>query len=907
VRITPKTFFEHYIIDPFSYELNSEERIFALFLSIVVLPLTLGIAHLIAVAITKWNFHRCKANLIPEFHDNFQKLVTKTDQVASKILKCDSSSRKAIDNKNVPNFVQQIINERYSQMLPLRSEVTVPFRDGETWDKIKWIKWENLSQKEKLEVNNHFAHPHGQIWNNIIGEAIIDLAFFGWGQASYIPKDPKEHHGSDHSVRTALFATAFAYLYHKYHPGYEVTLQDVAFAAVIGAGHDSGRQTEVADVYDEKSAEITCDFLKKWGITDEDTLKTAHDAIANKDNNKLDSKPLIAKCVQNADSAEFARLNVLSPAFPKQSDAAFEYSRGFLDIYKELKELSEKGNKLKNGFSFEDFVFELDSLRKEMNTLIYQTHKKSTRLKLSESENYFNGITRKINRVQYPLLNDILTKVEMISSVENKKSYPINVGYTSFMKEEFNKPEGEDFYLDNLLQQLEEDKPLFLLGGSDSVRKRRVRLCKKTINEKKIIEVSFELTKSARKKLNKKLALLEGDSEVTVSSVPSISPKKDLIDGKYYTTKDGERIEETLGNDKKISFEGVDIFVGEDRSLWNQYHLVRIIMDESTSKERYQKALSKIELSSALLPSRKEDALKDALARTIAFRYPSAVYTVEGKQIDAKEAYESLDDEKKQQINKDIEAIQLRNIESKFTELVNPQLPKEAWKAGASAFCAFSSSGTIKETAKTMVNILRTGYLSNQERSQRGIGRLTFTSRWNNKQGSANQVFTRILPKSWFEQQLSLDRFAVRGPIMVLFDLKAFEKMPYSYDKDQGGVRNPEFYLPVYAVLTTNQPPELLFNGAEKKAGRRPFPENITHIARTEAIQNEFMFDTSLGPEYIKKLVVHSEVDKYVLLNQLEKQGIFDINGVSLGEAIIVSNHLYPSMVKDFETYNSSL
>ncbi|HEY4832544.1 MAG TPA: hypothetical protein VIH61_08310, partial [Waddliaceae bacterium] len=348
-------------------------------------------------------------------------------------------------------------------------------------------------------------------------------------------------------------------------------------------------------------------------------------------------------------------------------------------------------------------------------------------------------------------------------------------------------------------------------------------------------------------------------------------------------------------------FEGVDIFIGEDRFLWNQYHLVRIVMDEGTPKEKCQRALSKIGLSTALLPSRREDERKETLARTIAFRYPSAIYTSAGKQIDAEAAYKGLDDEKKRQIDQDLAAVQLRNVDAKFTEVVNSHLPKEAWKAGARAFCAFSSSGNTKEIAKIMASVLRIGYLSSQERYQRGIGQPSWTSRWNNKQGSCNQVFTRVLPKSWFEQQLSLNQFAVRGPVMLLFDLKAFEKMPYGYDKDRGGVRNPEFTLPAYGVFTTNQLPELLFNGAEKIAERRHFPENIAHIDQTAAIQNEFMFDLSLGREYINKLVVRSEVDKYILLNQLEKQGIFDVNGKPLREAIIVFNHLDPSMVDGFE------
>lgn len=986
MQITPKTFFEHYIIDPFSYELNSEERIIALFLSIIVFALTLGMAHIGAIVITEWNFRRCRANLIPELQDNFQKVITKTNQEAIKILNPSALHGKTIDTAEIPNFVQQMINERYSQPLPKKSEVTVPFRDGESWDKTKWVPWESLSQKEKLEVNNHFAHPHGQIWDNIFGEAIIDVAFFGWGQDPYIPKDPREYHGSDHCVRTAIFASVFAYLYHKYHPGYEVTLQQAALAAVVGAGHDVSRQTEVADVYDEKSAEITCEFLKKWGITDEDVLKIAKQAIADKDNSKLDSKSLIGKCVQNADSAEFARLTGFMPAFPRQSDDDFEKSRGYLDIYKELKELVDSGKELKNGLSFENFIFELDSVRKEMNALIYQTHKKSTRTKLSESDNYFNGIVHKINRVQYPLLSNILTKVGIVTQIESKASpEEVNISYTPLpkmentdeqcfsrlellekqlnaivkapfpkeqnlirnqaetlhkeslellkqykeesssgsqdprilmtvslalekachlylksgdlekaketLKDAVNIPCDDSFDPESLLKQLKDNEPIFILRGSEYIRKRRIRLSKKTIDGKKVTEISFELTRAARKKLNKKLPLIKGDPDVGIFKGDSLFAKQDLEDEMYFSK-----------NDKRISFDGVNVFVGKDKSLYNQYHHVRVIVDEGTSKEKIQRALARMGLSMALLPSRIEDEHKEALGRAVAFRYPQAIYKEDGKQLDPQIAYQQLDENQKQQIDQDINNIQVRKKGTYLTELVNPKLPEEFWKHGVRSigtFCRFSKG--MKETAKVIGKILSSGSLSSQERFQRDIFSTSFCSTWNNCQGSLNQVFTRVFPKSWFEKKLSLDEFSLKGPVLILFNVRVFEKMPYSYPKDRGGVRNPNFSLPVYAVLSRNQAPELFFQGSKKMAHRRGFPENIHHIEETEAVQNEFMFDTLLGPEYIDKLVVQNEVDKYELINQLEKQGIFEFKGKSMRDVIIVSDHLDPSMIDGFE------
>jgi hypothetical protein len=926
-------------------------------------------------------------DLVKESHVNFQKITANSNQKDSRTWKVYESSVEIIKYFDLAKYVQQIINETYSQPLPKKSEVTVPFRVGNSWDNVRWVKWESLSQKEKLEVNNHFAHQHGQIWNNIFGEAIIDIAFFGWGQNSYLPMDPKEYHGSDHCVRTALFCVVFAYLYDKYHPDYEVTREEASFAAAIGAGHDASRQTEVADVYDERSAETTVNYLKQWGVQDEAILLIAKNAIADKDNPNLASKSLIAKCVQNADSAEFARLNVFKIPQPKQSETDFEYSRGFLDIYKELKEIANKRG-LKNGFSFEDFVFELDSLRKEMNMLIYQTHKKKTRKTLSESDNYFNGIINKITQSRYPLLNNILINIGIIPKNQNKyyqtvinyfplaledfhshlielkhqdlkatlkakkrqdekqkqaeklykdsleliklfKELPaeshdfrilttvslalekacllfIKIGNKerakSVLKDALNIPLDRNLDFEFLLHSREnlvnEDDPIFLLKGSESVRRRRVRVCKKTIDERKIIEISFELTKVARKKLNKKLLLLKEDPEISISTKPSLFGKKDFSNGKYYTIKEGKVIGQHLGNETKISFEEVDICVGADPSLWNQYHLVRVIIDESSPTEKCQLALSRLGLPMVLLPSRPEDERKEALGRAIAFRYPSTIYTLDGqKHPDA--VYQTLTTEQKQQIDRDVNGFRLKNVNN-LTELVNPQLAEEAWKAGARALCAFLS-GNIKETTKIMVNILRGGYLSRQERRQRGIVEDSFTGYWNNKQGSTNQAFVRVLPKSWFEKKICFDQFAVKGPIMIMFDVKAFEKMPYSYDKDRGGVRNPEFYLPAYVVLTTNQLPDVSFSGAEKMANRYNFPENIKHIDQTEAVQNEFMFDLSLGTEYINKLVLQNEADKYILLNELEKHRIFEINERPLSELIIVSKSLDPHMVAHFE------
>ena len=91
----------------------------------------------------------------------------------------------------------------------------------------------------------------------------------------------------------------------------------------------------------------------------------------DKDNKELGTKSFIAKCVQNADCAEFPRItNVRGPVKIKKTLIILV---DFLDIFKEFNEMDSEGVAFKHGFNYNDFRDELDSIRAEMNRLTFIT------------------------------------------------------------------------------------------------------------------------------------------------------------------------------------------------------------------------------------------------------------------------------------------------------------------------------------------------------------------------------------------------------------------------------------------------------------------------------------------------------------------------------------------------------
>ena len=415
MNITFNNLFSKYLLDPTSEDLYLHQKIGTSLLSAAVQISTLGTATIVGACLKKSK----ERNYVEIEEQN--KLFKEITQTCSSIYNKYQEDLGPIKRNDIPNHIQNFINQNYAQKLPSEESVTIPnfSVNGEKFLKTdeEMIKWSALSQKEKVLYYNHFAFPdHKKLPDNIIGYAVVDRMFFALnGQMPFLEKDPREHHGLDHCARTALFSAIFAYLYAKYHPDYspEEVMNLLPLIQIVGAGHDSKRQNEGVDVYDEISADHTVEYLKDWGIIDPNILQDCHDAIEHKDSHDLKNKSLIAKCVQNADCAEYARLWLWSG---KQNSDDFEVSRQYLDIFNEFNQ----GCNFKNNYNKEDFLKELNAIRLEMNRLIYYTHKKRTREKLAGATNYYNELLKLITPSRYSLLNNILKDMGIIKETERR-------------------------------------------------------------------------------------------------------------------------------------------------------------------------------------------------------------------------------------------------------------------------------------------------------------------------------------------------------------------------------------------------------------------------------------------------------------------------------------------------------
>jgi HD superfamily phosphodiesterase len=837
MRISTKDFFSHYITECFSRELTYNQRVKCLALSILLVPFTLGIAHLIGYIWSKYRISHLsnKRRIFDENKKRFDECVNNTDRVFKSIISNKPSIE--IDQSEIPILADDILREHYGQPYPKNEDAKVNFNGQEVF-------WSSLSNKDKIQV----LKDHGKL-NGTASNYVPDQLFYGsTTNQFYLSTDPRVSHGKDHAMRTAIFALVFAYLYNKYQ-GVELTEQDLIEIQLAALFHDSGRITDGVDLWDEQSAQNAEDFLEN-SLNDE-SIETISEAI------KTQKDTLAGKCLQNADSVEYARLLLKAPELDHN---VFAYSRVFLSI-------------TTDGIEDDNFIPELDSLRHEMNQLIWETRQKSVRKELSESDNYYQSFLKKINKQSYPSLHYILRQLKIKSPPEQPIPEPNLLPPFESIETNPNNNYNRIKELDQEIIQLCENDhtnaavtrklieagltnvwmnnpqydPSIVLSdpksdikirfaGGGCVRKRRIRYAK----TERGFQITFELPSKIREQWGKKRKLLK------------LHKVEDQKWGKLW----------------QYSEDDIDISIGRDKNIWNSYHFVRMEMDMDITPKAIHQALCSFGLPTAFIPDQEEDLTAEANARMKAIK---------------------------------IESFSPYQIFHRDGEMINPILPITAWRKGARAFMAFVNGGDIANTSKVVASIAKNGLLSAQERLLRGIEGGNNTDKlW--KAGSANQVFTRILMKKHFENQVESKAFAVDGLVMVLLNINLFEKIPYSYIDDKMGVRNPNYDRFHYAQ---KQFPRQL-NGEASKNNRPGFDELLDELSTGDHLLNESMFDWSIPPYYIDRFVVANEFVKTAIMEELHSSGIEQLNGKPVEDLVIVADRLNPSMIEK-NNYDYSL
>ena len=245
----------------------------------------------------------------------------------------------------------------------------------------------------------------------------------------------------------------------------------------------------------------------------------------------------------------------------------------------------------------------------------------------------------------------------------------------------------------------------------------------------------------------------------------------------------------------------------------------------------------------------------------------------------------------------------LRQLRRGFTgdaiEVVHPELVREIWEKGGRFLAIGVDSGSMQATAKVLSKIFSSGFLSTQDRYQRGIfagGTVTYLNNW---AGSANQVFTRILTHQLFQESCALRRFFLPGRAFVLLGLQACERLPYAYPQDLSGVRNKDFFLPAWTTIG-NYDIKLPFRGRTTIQERAGLPKFVRQMTVQPRLNNECMFDRSLGAKYVRKIIVSSGEDRAILLDALYKDNIGFSHGQKLEDMVVVRDELTPELEEAF-------
>lgn len=327
-----------------------------------------------------------------------------------------SSATGTLSWSSIGEPIQEVIDKHSSQPFPLLKDVAITLA-GTTH------KWVELSPEEKYKALQEHSLPHNKHktkglehfgnkkqWEDHLNYRLLmgshDL---GTGQPNiYLERDPRKDHGSDHAVRVSLFSTAFATLYNKYYNGMPLSATEMSVIPIIGAAHDCGRQTEGVDIDDHASANICAQILQKQGLPPK-IVKGGQLAIIEKDDQNLQSKDLMTKSLQCADSMEYARLGAFDPSY--------------LDICKEFKTYPAA---LKPTYSYSEFEAELSVLIKEMKAFITETSSAASRAEFSQpGKNYYNEMLKKIDAGIYPKLHALYSQVGSISPAKGDAASPV--------------------------------------------------------------------------------------------------------------------------------------------------------------------------------------------------------------------------------------------------------------------------------------------------------------------------------------------------------------------------------------------------------------------------------------------------------------------------------------------------
>lgn len=275
---------------------------------------------------------------------------------------------------NFSAHAQLVLEHFYKKPMPEKADVTVPH--PLTNEMVKWSSLTKADQKLVITKNKKGSNT------NLFGSSGVpsfckDFLFRGL-------------HGCLHVERAAIEVRLLAQLYKKWDPTFKISDEDLLIALYLTIFHDSARQAEGVDVWDDISANNAGAYLKAMGFA-EDKVNTIIENFKNKVITDAERDP-ITSLVHDADSLDIMRVYGLGA-----------FKNKYLDIFNKLEKVS-------------GFAVELESVKKEISEFIQFTEKLLTKAYLEvQSTDYARDLLSlvtlkqgKVNR--FPLMLAMLTE-----------------------------------------------------------------------------------------------------------------------------------------------------------------------------------------------------------------------------------------------------------------------------------------------------------------------------------------------------------------------------------------------------------------------------------------------------------------------------------------------------------------
>lgn len=321
-----------------------------------------------------------------------------------------------------------------------------------------------------------------------------------------------------------------------------------------------------------------------------------------------------------------------------------------------------------------------------------------------------------------------------------------------------------------------------------------------------------------------------------------------------------------------IHFEGVgDVKIGTDPDCLTEYGHLSIVLDPKVSEQeavvKLHLLLAAVGLGTLSSLSREEDVERKKILQLFRAYYPAEssdfeqspdIFHISIKKL--KQEIVAIVPEMQEKIDLHLDQMYLQEVFPGQSEWSVQGISKEVRNAGGWGLMA-GVQGEFDEAKNVLMNILKSGSLSTQDRFTTGIIVGGPSPEPDFESGGANSTFSRLITskmsKNPYEYRLS-------GGLQILFNLKIIERVGFCHNSDLFGNKDPSDY---------HNRPSILDLAKQIESSQDP---NVYK-------SNEVCLRNRIPPEYIQGIMVSTIEQKNELIEIMEQKG-FITNDPQLGK-----------------------